>query len=207
MQCGACDTPGNTCWFFTFALAWTGRLHFQEGLIDKSLTNATNSTDCMNAIENRRVLWIVKNSGLQEGCRKCDTLLQIYIRGRYTAVCFIHSRNRVLFVNFTLHCSPRPVCLKKNIFLHLPLRLILGGNPGFRPFSGTNRAHKLKGVKTGVIERVSSNQVVHDAICHHFVIEHVCDGTISIALIIDIGIVTSRRSVIVPPYLTYYWVA
>ncbi len=73
----------------------------------------------------------------------------------------------------------------------------------FDLFSGTNSAHKLKGVKTGVIERVSANQAVHDAICHHFVIEHVCDGTITIALIIDIGIVTSRRSVIVPPCLTY----
>ncbi len=62
----------------------------------------------------------------------------------------------------------------------------------------------MKGVKSGVIERVSSNQVIHDAIWHHFVIEDVCDGTISIALIIDIRIVTSRRSVIVPPYLTYY---
>ncbi len=102
---------------------------------------------------------------------------------------------------FELHITlfPEACLFEENYFLNLPLRLILGGNPGFRPFSGTNRAHNLEGVKTGVIERVSANQVVHDAICHHFVIEHVCDGTITIALIIDIGIVTSRRYVIVPP--------
>ncbi len=62
----------------------------------------------------------------------------------------------------------------------------------------------MKGVKTGVIERASAKQVVHDATCHHFIIEHVCDDTITIALIIDIVIVTSGRSVIVPPSLTYH---
>ncbi len=110
---------------------------------------------------------------------------------------------------FELHNTlfPEACLFEEKYFLHLPLRLILGGNPVFRHFSGTNRAHKLKRVKTGVIERVSANQVVHDAICHHFVIEHVCDGTITMTLIIDIGIATSRRSVIVPPYLTYYGVA
>ncbi len=49
-------------------------------------------------------------------------------------------------------------------------------------------------MKTDVIERVSTKQDVHDAICHHVVIEH---GTITIALIIDVGIVTSSRYVIV----------
>ncbi len=38
---------------------------------------------------------------------------------------------------------------------------------------GTNRAYELEGVKTEVIERASANQDVHDAICHHFVIEQV----------------------------------
>ncbi len=70
---------------------------------------------------------------------------------------------------------------------------------GFRPFSGTNGPHKFEGVKKGVIERVSTKQDVRDAICHHFVIEHVCDGTITIALIIGISIVTSCRYVIVRP--------
>jgi hypothetical protein len=56
----------------------------------------------------------------------------------------------------------------------------------------------LEGVEKGVIERISANQDAHDALCHHFEIEHVCDGTINIALIIEIGIVTSGRCVIVP---------
>ncbi len=46
-------------------------------------------------------------------------------------------------------------------------------------------------MKTGVIERVSTKQDVCDAICHHVVIEHVSDGTITIALSIDVGIVNS----------------
>ena len=82
--------------------------------------------------------------------------------------------------------------MEKHHFFHRPWRLIWGGKPGFRPFSGTNRPHKFKGVKTGIIERVSTKQDVHDAICHHVVIEH---GTITIALIIAIGIVTSSTYV------------
>ncbi len=50
--------------------------------------------------------------------------------------------------------------------------------------------------------RVSANQGAHDAICHHFVIEYVCDVTFTIALIIDIGIVTSSTRGIVPPHLS-----
>ena len=84
--------------------------------------------------------------------------------------------------------------LEKHHFFHLPRRLIWGGKLGFRPFSGTNRLHKFKGVKTGVIERVSLKQDVHHAVCRHVVIEH---GTITIALIINVGIVTSSRYVIV----------
>ncbi len=184
---------------FTFALARTSRLHFQEGLVHKLFTNTSNSIDCINAIENKCVFRAVKDSGLQEGCRKCETLLQIYIWGRYTSVCFIHSRNRVLFFWTSHYVVPWSLFVWRNFFLHLPLRLIWDGNPGFPPFSGTNRAHKLVGVEKGVIERDSVNQ--HDALRHHFEIEHICDGTITIALIIDIGNVTSSRSVIVPPHV------
>ncbi len=60
----------------------------------------------------------------------------------------------------------------------------------------------LEGVEKGVIERVSANQDAHDKFCHHFEIEHVYDGTITIALIIEIGIATSSRCAIVPPHVT-----
>ncbi len=56
-------------------------------------------------------------------------------------------------------------------------------------------------MEKGVIERFSANQDARDAICHHFEIEHVCDGTITIALVIEIGIVTSGRCVIVSPHV------
>ncbi len=75
-------------------------------------------------------------------------------------------------------------------------------NLDFHLFSGTNRAHNLEGVKRGVIVRYSANQDVHDALCHHFVIEHVCDGTITIALNIDVVIVATSRCVVVPPHLS-----
>ncbi len=57
----------------------------------------------------------------------------------------------------------------------------------------------MKGVKTGVIVRSSANQDAHDAICHHFVVIHVFDGTITIALIIDNAIVISIAYAIVQP--------
>jgi hypothetical protein len=67
------------------------------------------------------------------------------------------------------------------------------------PFSRTRMARKIKGVKRGVVFRVPASQDVHDAICHQFAIEHVLDGTISIAFLTDIAIMTSSRCAIVPP--------
>ncbi len=71
----------------------------------------------------------------------------------------------------------------------------------FDLFQGPTRPISWREWKKGVIERVSANQDAHDALCHHFEIEHVCDGTITIALIIEIGIVTTSRRVIVPPHV------
>ncbi len=98
----------------------------------------------------------------------------------------LKKRGIIFAPDFTLFSEA--ILFEKHHFLRLPWRVIWGQKPGFRPFSRTNRAHKLKGVKTGVIERASANQVVPDATYHHFIIEHVCDDAITIALIVDIVI-------------------
>ncbi len=76
-------------------------------------------------------------------CRKCDTLLQIYIRGRYTLLCFIQG------IIFELHITLFPkACLFEENYFYI---LHWGGNPGFPPFTRTNRAYKLEGVEKGFL--------------------------------------------------------
>jgi hypothetical protein len=117
-----------------------------------------------------------------------------------TPLCVLYNQETGFCFELHIMLFPEAFLFKKIIFLS-SIEAHLGWKSWISTFSETNMAHKLKGVKKGVIERVSAHQDSHDALCHHFEIEHVCDGTITIALIIDIGIVTSSRCAIVPPHL------
>ncbi len=65
-----------------------------------------------------------------------------------TPLCVLHAQETGFYFWTLFYVVPWGLFVRRKLFffLHLPLRLIWGGNPGFPPFSGTNRAHKLEGV-------------------------------------------------------------
>ncbi len=93
-----------------------------------------------------------------------------------------------------------PVCLKKIIFAS-STEAQLERKTWISNFFRDQQGPYVERSEKSFIVRSFANQDVHDTICNHFEIERVCDGTITIAFIIDNGIVTSSRCVIVLSFL------